>query len=79
MPASELLFVAPLLVFGRSAISLDCLPCASLFDDTDLFLSKSIASGRTFSDHGTGGSKDVRDGAVFERFRPMVASAVFGR
>lgn len=78
-PASALLSVVPVLVFGRSMVSLDCFRGPSLFSEPDLFLSTFTANGRGFSDHGSGGSNEGLEGAIFDRFRPRVASAVWGR
>ena len=68
----------PELVFGRSPVSLDFFLGASLSLGSDLFLLASKASGNGLSANEFGGSKDGSDGAVLERLRPTVASAVCG-
>jgi len=79
LPLSALFSAVPELVFGLSAVSLDCFLSVSPFSEIDLFLSISRAKGNGLSDHDPAGSKAGWDGAVFERRRPTVASAVRGR
>jgi hypothetical protein len=78
LPANALCFEVEELVFGRSPVSLNCFLGASLSFESDFFLSTSTANGKGLFAHDSDGSKDGRDGAVLERLRPTVASAVCG-